>query len=295
MISSGKAMIVVMEVEASDGAIEAVVAYLTGAGSDVHRSSGQNRTILGVVGSVGPSDAAVVAEMESVAKVVRVSHPYRLASRRFRQRPSIVEGEWGAIGGERPWIGVETVGAERPSDASPPSLPYDVAAGRPFDAAVSRSAECSDSVGALACLSIHPQPMGAKWPISFVTREPSATSCAWLEAAERELVRGAEGVVLLEAGGAYPDGTRTLEITSFPRVRTATHLPLVVDVPVVSGHRDHCGAIAAAAIAAGANGVILRVWVGSADVRPRVPATLSWSAAVDIANRLRAIGEALRS
>jgi 3-deoxy-7-phosphoheptulonate synthase len=290
-------MVVVMEAQAPAEAVEAVVSYFVAMGSDVHRSSGQTRTILGVVGHATANDAAVVAEMDGVAKVVRVSEPYKLASRRFRQQPSVVEGAWGAIGADRPWIAVEPIGLTTPSlgDEAPVSLPYDVAAGGRFDAAVSRSAEGPDSLGALACLSLHPQPIGAKWPVVFVTREPSWSVEAWIEAAERELVRGADQVVLLEAGSAYPDGSRTLEITAIPRLRAATHLPVVVDVPRVAGRHQHCAAIASAAVAAGASGVILRAWVGPPGRSPRVPATLPWEAAVELAERLRAIGEAVRA
>jgi len=290
-------MVIVMEADAPAEAIEAVVSHFVAMGSDVHRSSGQTRTILGVVGSVGQNDAAVVAEMEGVAKVVRVTEPYRLASRRFRQVPSIVQGEWGAIGADRPWIAVETIGADLRSgdETPPPSLPYAVAAGRPFDAAVSRSAEAPDSVGALACLSLHGHPIGSRWPVTFVPRGPSMGVDAWVESAERELVRGSDGVVLLEAGGVYPDGTRTLEISTVPRVRATTHLPVVVDVPTVAGHRNLVAPLAAAAIAAGASGVILRAWVGAPQRPVRVPATLTWDAAVELAERLRALGEALRA
>jgi 3-deoxy-7-phosphoheptulonate synthase len=289
-------MIVVMEAHAPQEAIEAVVSYFVAMGSDVHRSSGQTRTTLGVVGSVGPNDAAVVAEMEGVAKVVRVTEPYKLASSRFREGPSVVEGEWGAIGGARPWIGVEPVGVEPASgDEAPASLPYAVASGGPFDAAVSRSAEGPDNLGALACLTVHAQPIAPRWPVIFVTREPSWSLDVWLEAAERELSRGADRVVLLEAGSAYADGTRTLEITNLPKVLAATHLPLVVDVPKIAGRKQFVPAVAAAAVAAGASGVILRAWAGAPGKAPRFPATLPWEEAADLAARLRAIGEAVRS
>ena len=103
-------MIVVMESGASDQTVEAVIGFLVSAGFDVHRSSGVARTILGVVGDVTQNDVAVVSELEGVAQVVRVSEPYRLASRRFRQRGTNVEGPWGTIGGERPWVAIEPVG-----------------------------------------------------------------------------------------------------------------------------------------------------------------------------------------
>src|SRR5689334_15655060 len=102
-------MIVVMEAGATDPAIENVISFLVSAGFDVHRSSGATRTTLGVVGDVTENDAAVVRDLDGVAQVVRVSEPYRLASRRFRQRGTVVEGPWGHIGGDRPWIAIEPI------------------------------------------------------------------------------------------------------------------------------------------------------------------------------------------
>jgi 3-deoxy-7-phosphoheptulonate synthase len=287
-------MIVVMETDAPDEAIEAVVSYLVGAGADVHRSSGQTRTILGVVGGISSTDAAVVAEMRGVTKVVRVTEPYKLASRRFRQQSSIVDGSWGAIGAERPWIAVEAVGFEE-DESDRQSLPYAVAAGGPFDAAVTRSAEGPENVGALSCLSVHAQPIASRFPVLFVTRESSQGIDEWIEGAERELTRGGDQVVLLEAGSVGPDGARLLEVTNLTRVRAATHLPVVVDVPRIAGRKQHCAPVAYAAIAAGASGVVLRAWFGPPEKQPRMPATLPWDEASAVANRLRAIGQAVRS
>ncbi len=74
-------MIVVMEPDATDSAIEAVICHLINSGFSVHRSSGQDRTILGVVGAVTSEDLAVTRELPGVAEVVRVSEPFRFASR----------------------------------------------------------------------------------------------------------------------------------------------------------------------------------------------------------------------
>ncbi len=100
-------MVVVMEAAAADEAIEAVVAYLVATGCDVHRSSGQSTTILGVMGAVGAADVTVIQDMPQVARVVRVSEPYRLASRRFRKDPTLLEGAWGLLGGDHVWVAVE--------------------------------------------------------------------------------------------------------------------------------------------------------------------------------------------
>ncbi len=288
-------MIVVMEPDAAPSQIEAVIGRLVAAGFDVHQSSGQTRTILGVVGDVTGDDVAVVREMEGVAEVVRVSDPYRLASRRFRTSPTVVEGDFGSIGGGRPWIAIEPIGLVKSEDDGPPSaeIRYDVAAGRPFDAAVVRQPVAPESVGALACLSLHAHPRSSRWPVVFVTRQPTWGPDRWIAAAERELTRSGHNVVLLEAGLEYPSGLRTLEIGSIPRAKAKTHLPIVVDVPTIAQRAKLSQPVAAAAIAAGADGVVLRAWVGREGESSRVPATLSWSQAVALAEQLRAVGAAL--
>lgn len=296
-------MIVVMEPNASDAAIEGVISFLVAAGFDVHRSSGQFRTILGVVGEVTGNDVSVVSELDGVAQVTRVSEPFRLASRRFRERSTVVEGPWGSIGGERPWIAIEPVGPhglqrKRTSDEdeAPASteLPYAVAAGRPFDAAVTRSHLALENVGSLTCLSMHPQPLQQAFAVRFVERAPSWGANSWIGAAERELERGQDQVVLLEAGGEYPNGARTFEIAAIARAKIRTHLPIVVDVASIAQRARYSTPVACAAIAAGADGVILRTWVGREGDVPRVPATLRWSEAVELAERLREIGAVVR-
>jgi 3-deoxy-7-phosphoheptulonate synthase len=294
-------MIVVMEPDASDVAVENVISFLVNAGFDVHRSSGATTTILGVVGDLTRNDVTVVSEFPGVSQVVRVSEQFRLASRRFRQAPTVVDGPWGSIGGDKPWIAIEAVGPSGAASAGasgpPPAsrdLAYEVRAGRPFDAAITRSPRAVDTIGALVCLSVHPQPSDQRFAVHFVERGPSWGANAWIGAAERELARGDSSIVLLEAGGEYPNGARTLEIAAIARAKQRTHLPIVVDAPTIAQRARYVESVACAAIAAGADGVILRTWIGPTGEVPRVPATLSWSNAVALAERLRAIGQAIR-
>jgi len=304
-------MIVVMEPDASDQAVESVISFLVGAGFDVHRSSGTTTTILGVVGDLSGNDVTVVSEFPGVSQVVRVSEQFRLASRRFRQQSTVIEGPWGSIGGDKPWIAIEAVGptsgsgtsgsdsaSEAPDAGEPPpaskDLAYEVRAGRPFDAAITRSPRAVDTIGALVCLSVHPQPSDQRFAVHFVERGRSWGANAWIGAAERELARGDSSIVLLEAGGEYPNGARTLEIAAIARAKQRTHLPIVVDVPSIAQRARYVESVACAAIAAGADGVILRTWIGRPGEVPRVPATLSWSDAVALAGKLRGIGHAIR-
>jgi 3-deoxy-7-phosphoheptulonate synthase len=305
-------MIVVMHEDAPESAIEGVISWLSAAGYIVQRLNGierpaagerssvgdARRTSLSAVGSVNSDDMNVIREFEGVSKVIRVSEPFRLASRRFRQASNSVSGNWGTIGGSRPWIAIEPVGLPPEDDKAAlgeASLLYRLSAGRPFDAAVTRAKVAPESIGALACLSIHATPQSQRYPVIFVTRPSSAGADAWISRADSELRRSENSVVLIEAGGEYPSGARTLEVAAIVRAKLRTHLPIVVDVPLIAQQTRYCAPVASAAIAAGADGVILRVWLGPQDQFPRVPATLNWEQAADLAGRLRAVAEALRS
>ncbi len=285
-------MIVVMEPDIPEGAVEAVISHLTRGQFDVHRSSGQRRTILGVVGEVSDDDIASVREFEGVAEVVRVSEPYRLVSRKFRQNSTVIEGDFGRIGSGEPWIALEPVGLAAETDAPPPS--YALLAGRPFDASVTRSIRARERVGGLACLSVNPRAESPRFPVVFVPREPSWGVDRWLQAAERELARGGTSVVLFEQGTEFQSGRRTLDALAIARVKARSHLPVVVDVPTIARRRRYCAPVAMAALGAGADGVVLRVFVGEEENPAPHPATLAWDEAVKLGEQLRAASKAIR-
>src|SRR2546423_10319474 len=92
-------MVVVMEERASEEQISKVVARLVELGMDVHRSTGVSRTVLGVVGQKRP-DAGLIEMMDGVHEVVRISSPYKLASRTFKPEPTVVTVGDVRIGGD---------------------------------------------------------------------------------------------------------------------------------------------------------------------------------------------------
>lgn len=283
-------MIVVMKQHAPEAAIEAVISFLVSAGFDVHRSSGHERTILGVVGDVTGDDVGVVSELEGVTQVVRVSEPHRLAARSAHSGTSEVRGPFGCIGGQRPWIAIEAAGGnDRQSTASFLSSPGLVGCG--FDAAVTRDAAGLPTIGGLPAL-----PLGASdlSPVRFVERGSGSRLDAWMGAAESWLARGA-AVVLLEAGDEQANGARSLDVVALSRARERTHLPIVVDVPRVAGAVGLCSAVACAALAAGADGVVLRARIGRADDVARIPAALALADATKLAERLRTLAAVIRA
>ena len=77
-------MVIVMQKAAPEEKIEHVMAELTRRGFDVHRSTGADQTVLGVVGDVASIDSREFELFDGVQEVVRVSEPYKLSSRTFR-------------------------------------------------------------------------------------------------------------------------------------------------------------------------------------------------------------------
>lgn len=95
----------------------------------------------------------------------------------------------------------------------------------------------------------------------LLKRGPSATVKELLMAAEYIAARGNTQVVLCERGirtfeTAYRN---TLDINAVPALKSLTHLPVIVDPSHGVGVRAHVPAVARAAIAAGADGLIIEV------------------------------------
>ena len=89
----------------------------------------------------------------------------------------------------------------------------------------------------------------------------SATISELLHAAEYILVEGNANVVLCERGiRTFETATRnTLDVAAIPVLKAETHLPVIVDPSHAAGRARFVPALAAAAIAAGADGLIVEV------------------------------------
>ena len=94
-------MIIVMEKDSGDESVENVVGELSRRGFDVHRSTGAERTILGVVGNVETLDPREFELMEGVHEVVRVSEPYKLSGRAFKRENTVVRVRDIEVGGDQ--------------------------------------------------------------------------------------------------------------------------------------------------------------------------------------------------
>lgn len=108
--------------------------------------------------------------------------------------------------------------------------------------------------GLLRAVGRQPKPV-------LLKRGLSATVEEWLMAAEYILAEGNEKVILCERGiRTFETATRnTLDLSAIPLVKSLSHLPVVVDPSHGTGKRKLVTPMAKAAVAAGADGLLIEV------------------------------------
>ncbi len=84
-------MIVVLRTDAEQSQVQSVVARLHELGYGTEVSTGEERTIIGVIGKIDPDLAAMMETFPGVDSCVRISKPFKLASRDFRPLDSVID------------------------------------------------------------------------------------------------------------------------------------------------------------------------------------------------------------
>jgi 3-deoxy-7-phosphoheptulonate synthase len=298
-------MVVVMKERATQEQIEQVVARLVDMGMDVHRSTGATRTVLGVVGQ-GRPDAALIELLEGVHEVLRISEPYKLASRTFKPENTVVTVGDVRIGGDEVIVmagpcsaenetqvrttaaAVKRAGAKifRGGAFKPRSSPYSFQGLGKEGLMLLRSACDAEGLYLVSEVMDASQidvmrplvdmfQVGARNMQNFTLlrelgreRKPvllkrgiSATLEEWLLSAEYVLAGGNSDVILCERGiRTFETATRnTLDIGAIPIVQKLSHLPVIVDPSHAIGRRDKVAPVARAAVAVGADGLLIEV------------------------------------
>jgi 3-deoxy-7-phosphoheptulonate synthase len=92
-------MIVVLETGTTEKQIEEIIRVLHDHGFDVHRSTGVQHTVLGAIGVHPEFDHRQIELLDGVAEVVRVTEPFKIASRAFKHEGSVFDIGGVKIGG----------------------------------------------------------------------------------------------------------------------------------------------------------------------------------------------------
>jgi len=111
----------------------------------------------------------------------------------------------------------------------------------------------------------------------LLKRGLSATIEEWLMAAEYIMSEGNYNVILCERGiRTYETSTRnTLDLSAVPLIKKLSHLPIIVDPSHGTGKRDLVAPMAKAAIAAGADGLMIEAHIDPARALSDGPQSLT--------------------
>jgi 3-deoxy-7-phosphoheptulonate synthase len=298
-------MIIVMEENATDEQISMVIDRLVRLGFDIHRSTGVRHTVLGAVGG-RIVDSRDIELIEGVKEVLRISAPYKLASRAFKPDGTKIRIRDVTIGGDEVIMmaGPCTVesreqvmaiaelaassGAKvlRGGAFKPRTSPYSFqglgeeglkflrqAADRYDLLVVSEVMEPSQIPLFIRYVDI--LQIGARNMQNFnllrevgrinkpvlLKRGPAATIEETLLAAEYLMSGGNHEVMICERGirTFEPYLRNTFDVSAIPVLKKLSHLPVVADPSHATGRRDKVPPIAQAAVAAGADALLIEV------------------------------------
>ncbi len=299
-------MIIVMSPTSTKENLEKVEQKITQAGLKYHLSTGDERTIVGVIGDKKIIAGLQMNSLDGVEKTVRITEKYKLVSREFKPDDTVVD-----VGGVKVGAGHLTVmagpcavesmeqlleaaecvkdcGAEflRGGAFKPRTSPYDFQG--LADEGLKLLREAADKTGLKVVTEIvnindvelitkyaDMIQIGARNMQNFqllkevgkvrtpvlLKRGLSATISEWLNAAEYIMAGGNANVILCERGiRTYETYTRnTLDLSAVAAVKEISHLPIIVDPSHGTGRWQMVPAMARAAIAAGADGLIIEV------------------------------------
>lgn len=122
----------------------------------------------------------------------------------------------------------------------------------------------------------------------LLKRGLSATIDEWLNAAEYIIAEGNPNVVLCERGiRTFETATRnTLDISAVPAIKSKSHLPIIVDPSHASGVRDYVKSLSMAAVAAGADGLMIETHPDPSIALSDGPQSLSFDQFQSLADEL---------
>jgi 3-deoxy-7-phosphoheptulonate synthase len=299
-------MLVVMHSHATPEQVERVVAAIREMSLTPHPMPGATRTAIGITGNVGTVDPRTLEVLPGVMELIRVTKPYKLASREMHEADTYIRLPQTTIGPQTFTIIAGPCSVEnddmilrtadylmqrgvrlmRAGAFKPRTSPYayqgmglegleilDRARRRTGIAIVTElmDTENADAVEEVADIiqigtrnmqnfSLLRRVARSSKPV-LLKRGMSATLEEWLMAAEYVMAGGNYQVVLCERGvRTFSDHSRnTLDLSVIPPVKHLSHLPILVDPSHGTGRRQYVPPMALAALAAGADGLLLEV------------------------------------
>ena len=300
-------MIITMKKNATQNDVARLMNSLKEQGLQIHESIGANYNVFGVVGDTSLVDPKQIQANPYVESVIRVSSPYKKASRLFHPEDSVINVGGIPIGGQEKIViiggpcsieGSDMIAsvAEKVKDAGgcmlrggaykPRTSPY------AFQGMGTEGILAMKEAGKQTNMPIVTELMSADKIDEFIehvdmiqigarnmqnfdllkavgkTNKPvllkrglANTIEEWIMAAEYIMAQGNDKVILCERGiRTFEKYTRnTLDLSVIPIIKQKTHLPIIIDPSHATGDWRLVESASLAAIAAGADGLIVEV------------------------------------
>lgn len=305
-------MIIVLRPDAKKKDIDHLIKKVKKLGLKPMVSRGVERTIIGLIGEEDILRVQPLEAFPGVEKVMPILKPYKLASREFRQKNSVVDVDGVKIGGKNIVVmagpcsveslkGLMNIGKKVKSSGAlflrggafkPRTSPYSFQG--LGEEGLKYLKEVKDKTGLKIVTEVMDTrdvelierytdilQVGARNMQNFnllkevgLSKKPvllkrgiSATIKELLMSAEYILANGNFNCILCERGiRTFEDATRfTLDLNAVPLIKKLSHLPVIVDPSHGTGKWDLVSAMSRAAIAAGADGLIVEVHANPED------------------------------
>lgn len=300
-------MIITMKKDATKQDIENVMRQLKNKGLKIHESIGENYNVFGVVGDTSQIDPKRIEANPHVESVVRVSSPYKKASRMFHPEDTIIDVNGIKIGGKEKIVVIGGPCSVEGKDMichlaqevknsggvmlrggayKPRTSPYAFQGmgtegilamvearkktGLPIVTELMSADKLDEFIEYVDVIQIGARNMqnfdllkavGKTNKPVLLKRGLANTIEEWIMSAEYIMSEGNENVMLCERGiRTFEPYTRnTLDLSVVPIIKKKTHLPIIIDPSHATGDWELVESASLAAIAAGADGLIIEV------------------------------------
>lgn len=333
-------MIVVMKHKATEEEVSGVTRQIEELGFHAHVSRGEERTVIGLIGDERPLEPNTLELWPGVERVVRILHPFKLASRDFHPETTLVRVNGVTIGcneiivmagpcsvESREQI-METAAAVKEAGArilrggayKPRTSPYafqglglkglellreardaynlpivtevmspqDVTLVAQYADVLQIGARNMQNYALLRAVGEIQKPVLLKRGLSSTVEE-------LLMSAEYILAQGNPRVMVCERGiRTFETATRnTFDINAIAVLKALTHLPVIADPSHGTGKWEYVTPVARAAVAAGADGLLVEVHPDPARALSDGAQSLKPDRFAALVNETRRIAEAL--
>ncbi len=299
-------MLVVMHSHATREQIDQVLDAVRRMNLTPHPLPGATRTAIGITGNISAVDPRTLEVLPGVLELIRVTKPFKLASREMHEADTFIKLPQTTIGPKTFTIIAGPCSVEneamimktaefltglgvrlmRAGAYKPRTSPYafqgmgreglDILARARERTGIGIVTELMDTDNADAVeqaadviqigtrnmqnFSLLRRVSRATKPV-LLKRGMSATLEEWLMAAEYVMAGGNYNVALCERGvRTFSDHSRnTLDLSVIPPAKQLSHLPILVDPSHGTGKRDYVPPMALAALAGGADGLLIEV------------------------------------